>query len=158
MNNIDKNDHFLTNHADSIALIDSDRIKFLTEQNGQNTYESIKIEDLPKIPVIVCQKIIDNDGITIHELSYKLLLPSIDLPSLYTERYINDGEIRYESTPNVVNDSLILFDNEDLHSIGKILKSTETTIKYVVDHRRQIYEFAGRVISQINTPKTKTLK
>ncbi|MBR3198972.1 MAG: hypothetical protein IKG27_03045 [Bacilli bacterium] len=157
MNN---NELFLIDHADSIALIESDRIRFLTENNGQKTYESVEIEGLPKIPVIVYQKTTNNNGILTHELSYKFLIPNINLPSLFTERYINNnGKIRYESIPNVNNsDSLIIFDNEGIHTVSKILKITDTTIKYVTNHKRQIYEFAGRIKSQMDTPKTKTLK
>ena len=158
MLNLNSDDHYLSNNINSIALIDLNRIKFLTEKNGQYTYVPVEVEGLPKVPIIVEPKTINNKDGQIYELRYKLLLPNIELPSLYTERYINDGDINFEAIPNSNNEELVVYDNEDIHTIRQILSSKETTMNYIVNHRRQIYELSGRIISQLHNPKTKTLK
>ena len=149
----------LQKNIHSIALIETSRIHLLTNDNEEYTYNPLIIDGLPNVPIIIYPRLVSNDNGIIHELNYKLFLPNIKLPSIFTERYINNGDISFEHIPNMqAIGSPIIYDNEDIHTLEKLPKYKDTTIGYITSHKRKIYEFAEIVNEHINKQKTKTLK
>lgn len=140
----------LVNNINSIALVETSRIKLLNE----GEYEPITIENLPLIPIYVCPIVCENT----YELYYKLLIPSIKIASTYIETYTKESEITFKSIPSLeYTDKPVIYDNENIHTLSKI-KSEQTTMSYIANHKRRIYEFAEIISKHINEEVSKQLK
>ena len=152
------------NKGHSIALIETEKIMFLVKTNGSYKMMPVNIEGLLYIPVIINAKEAEKAGEIAYNLSYKLLIPHINLPSTYNEEYKLDENSQIICT-HTINDtteeSPVIYDNKDDRTILK-LKRPETLENYLIRNKRKLFELKHLIDGSIELAnelnRQKTLK
>lgn len=144
------------------ALIEADKLEYL---NSDNKWENFSNLDLSYVPALIyAEKISDkNMSNLIYELSYKLLIPKIEVVPTRTERIIicqNEDETytkKYISSKNEDSEfASIRYNNKGINTFSKV-KDEEVVMSFIMRNKHKLYKAAKIVNDSIMYNEVKKL-
>ena len=145
------------------ALIEADKLEYLTKEGEWKSFTSF---DLKYIPILVkaIKRTKSNQEIT-YELSYKLLLPNVEITPEKTERITISKTKKglftkkYNTLKNeqVFENAIIRYYNKSTNTFSK-LKTEEKLSTFTRRNRGKLHNAATIIGRNINKTKKLTLK